>query len=266
MLGSAGRILPRWTAAAACVAMAVGLSACGGHRKATPRPAVGTHAPLVLLQPPIGRRRPRGLRVVLRGGGWFGPDGPAALAMQPVARFFRRRGYATVIVDYRAGALGLADILAAYDQQRRRLGPSQPVCALGESAGGSLALLLAARRPEVRCVIGLAAPTSLPRLARERGGAVVGKLAHAAFGSRVAAFSPDAEAAQIRAVVLLVNAINDPYIPLAQARDFVRAKPGTRTLLLPAGNAPFVHSSVDAKALRRSQQAEARFLLASTRP
>src|SRR5215213_5547061 len=102
----------------------------------------------------------RGTVLLFHGGGWnrVGPVPTAALA--PKAASFRAAGLRAQSLDYRRGDEGLIDVVAAVDEQLAAH-PNSPLCLYGESAGGHLALLAAAARPQVRCVITAAAPTDL---------------------------------------------------------------------------------------------------------
>ena len=87
--------------------------------------------------------------ILVHGGAWRGPDSreQARLLREPGDLLLRRR-WRVVSVDYRQGAQGLRDVVAAIE----RLGPRRggaPLCLYGESAGGQLALVAAAERPSL---------------------------------------------------------------------------------------------------------------------
>ena len=116
----------------------------GGH------PPKGIVAPDDTLTLPQGR--PKGYVLVIHGGAWV-ITGPGALALEaPNVRWFTRLGWAVYNVDYRPGWLSVVDVAAAYDHLRS-LHRRAPMCAYGESAGGQLAMLLAASRASLQCVI-----------------------------------------------------------------------------------------------------------------
>jgi pimeloyl-ACP methyl ester carboxylesterase len=243
---------------------AAGQEEGGGGR--TVRPAVwrgsgGAHA---ALRAPTGGRAPRGLIMVIHGGGWRGLSPALTADVVPAARSYNRLGYATVVPDYRAGAAGVADIDRFYRRARRAMGPKVPICAVGGSAGGHLALVLAARHPDLRCVIAQAAPTDL--VALNQSSRLGHTLPALQFGSgRLDALSPARHARRMKARLLLVYAANDPYVPLDQGREMARARPGARLIVLGPGRAQFVHSKVDAAAKARLERTELRFLTRATR-
>jgi pimeloyl-ACP methyl ester carboxylesterase len=97
--------------------------------------------------------------------------------------------------------------------------------------------MLAAREPDLNCVIGLSAPTDLTSLARQDpSGDEAYKAAVTAFGkNRLATFSPVRYAGKIKAKVLLIAADTDPIVPAGQSRELAQALPGAQLLDLPAG-------------------------------
>lgn len=209
--------------------------------------------------PPDGVQ-PRGVVLLVHGGGWVGPKPELTAAQRPAAAALRRAGYATVIVDYRSGRRGLQDLLLRFDQTRRAF-LGLPVCLFGQSAGGHLALLVAARRTDVACVVSQAGPTDLAALRTQARGVPSYRWAVDAFGrDALDRFSPVARAAAIRARVLQVAARNDRYVPPAQAIELDRRLRRGRLILLPAGATPFVHSDVDAAAAADAVAAQQEFL------
>ena len=224
---------------------------------------------------PMGRflgRRPRGIMLLIHGGGWYivGP-GPLATERRD-ASCWRRRGWLTVNIDYPACARSLAGVLWFHDRVRARLGRRLPLCAEGASAGAHLALMLAARRPGVACVIGLGAPTDLVAINRQasasgdrNGSRAVGTMARNAFGRRrLAALSPVRHAGTIHARVLLATARRDIVIPLAQSRamrDALRARHRyAESVILAPGRTQWVHANVSRRGLARFHAAERRLV------
>ena len=103
---------------------------------------------------------PQGFVLLIHGGGWVF-TGPATLAAEaPTVRRLTGLGWGVYNVDYRAGWLSVVDVVAAFDHLRA-LHPGVPLCAYGESAGGQLAMLLAASRPSLRCVVSVAGLSDL---------------------------------------------------------------------------------------------------------
>jgi acetyl esterase/lipase len=206
--------------------------------------------------------------LILHGGGWF-QNGPGQVqSVRSLADIWRRRGWRTLNLDYHACARSVGDVVGLYDHFRK-LANGQAICALGESAGGHLALMLAAERPEVRCAIGYAAPVDLPALPAERtsgalpgqttssGPAYVYNLAAAAFGaSQLAKMSPALQAGQIQARVLLAVATDDVLIPWSQLRDFAgRRRRHTRIMQVPPGPVHWVHGTTTALGIQQVSRA-----------
>ena len=188
---------------------------------------------------------PKGLMIVIHGGGWY-VVGPAAVAAaRPAADIWRNRGWETLSIDYTACAKSFNDVLWFHDTARAAVGRSEVMCALGQSAGGQLALMLANRRPDVACVVAEGAPTNLVGISTENafdpttgvsdqsaGSSWVQNLAIAAFGSnQLQAMSPVSSPGASR--LLLATAVQDEFIPWAQATDMANAvksaHPGTYT-------------------------------------
>jgi dienelactone hydrolase len=218
---------------------------------------------------PVGSfagERPKALILLIHGGGWEGENPQAFEQEAALAPIFQKRGFATLTFDYRAGEQGLADAERFYRQARRKVGPDVPVCAYGASAGGHVALMLAARNPDLACAVSLAGPTDLPALDDEPGGQDSYDLAVQAFGrDALKRLSPVEHAKAIKARLMLVAAQNDPLVPVAQARAMAKAKPGTQVIVLPAGDegGPFIHSKVDSRAATQALVRELGFLAAA---
>lgn len=283
---------------ALAVAVALVLHASAGHEEdalraacaATPGPVPATledptrpsaaRVPAALgplgagyeLRAPAGR--PRGVALVVHGGAWRGVGPHEVARMRPEAERWVRRGWATANVDYRPCRRSLGDVLRAYDAVRRRTGPRTPVVAVGDSAGGQLVLLLAARRPGVAAVVARAAPTDPRRIASERAWdprlgrpsdafpRILARLWRTALGPTWAtAWAPVRQAARMRAPVLLAGAVRDPLVPPAQARSMAAAldaaHPGRVTPVLRLGPGPvrFPHARIGVADDRRLQAA-----------
>jgi acetyl esterase/lipase len=186
---------------------------------------------------------PKGVVILLHGGGWQ-PNRAAFEGEMPLAANLQQRGYATVVVGYGEGETGFRQVEQVFSKARKRY-PDLPICAHGFSAGGTLALLLAAREPDLACVVGLVTPTDLTTV-EDQGGDEVHDLAVKAFGEdQLGRWSPVRSADGIDAKVLLIPAQDDPIVPIAQAREFVRAHPETELDVIPAGPTPvdFLHGA-----------------------
>ena len=208
--------------------------------------------------------------LLIHGGGWQGLNPVALQTEEKVSVVFRQNGYATLAVDYRRGAQGVKDVEGFYRMARQRVGPAVPICALGVSAGGQIALMLAVRYSDLACVVDFAGPTDLSALKRDPGGSKGYQLVTAAFArDQLGEFSPALQAHSIKAKLLLIYAQNDPLVPIAQGREMARADPRADLVVLPPGSATFVHTGVgapisatgvSASAKAQAQLAEGRLL------
>ncbi len=187
---------------------------------------------------------PRRVMMFVHGGAWTTVGRKAMRTEREVATKWRAAGWETVSVSYRGCRRSIRDVVRFYDLIRARVGPSVPICLRGQSAGGHLALMVAAKRPDVACVISLAAPTDLRSVkpqgrieaasgtapARVRAGSArVRNLAVAAFGKRrLRAISPVTYARRIAARLLLATAMNDVVVPQGQATELARAVTSAR--------------------------------------
>lgn len=222
-------------------------------------------------------KAPIGWVLVIHGGGWQAVGKSAVKSVRANAAFFRAHGWGTYNIDYRKGIRSLPDVLSAYDALRRNVvGPRVPICVWGGSAGGNLALLLAARRKRVACVITEGAPTDLTRFTSEPA---YGTSPEAgpnfikqtgilpSFGGSPQSlwrWSPVRVARHIRARLLLGASSTDPYVPQQQMAEMQYARPAnTTTMLLPGSSATptnFTHASITPSALACWHQAELRLL------
>jgi acetyl esterase/lipase len=264
----------RVTITLALVAAATGpaLATAGtrpAHRPSTASP-YGAH-------PPRGRvardniltvpAHARGIVMLIHGGAWVFV-GPKTLERGQEG-WFQAHGWGTYDVDYRGGWPSLADVLAAYRHLRRVEGPDMPICLQGQSAGATMAMLVAAARPSVACVIseaGITDLTTLPK--RERH-----LLNKYVFPHHLWAFSPVRVASAIHAPLLMAGASTDQVVPeRPQMAEMRRARPGTVTMLLRGAHSQawktnFPHSSVTRRALRRFRHAVVGLLnRAATKP
>ncbi|MEA2131711.1 MAG: hypothetical protein QOJ85_4602 [Solirubrobacteraceae bacterium] len=224
--------------------------------------------------PPAGAyagQTPRGVMLVLHGGGWAKTGVGAVEFVRADAERWRGRGWETVNFTYRSCGQSLDDALWFYDHARAWFDPGTKICALGTSAGGHLALLIAASRSGLYCVVNQAGPTDLRTIQDElaydaatglqnqtQGGRVVHNLAAGAFGEEnLARFSPAALASGTLngTRVLQGFSADDPLVSFQQAADLASAmqavNPGAYVdeLQLDAGTIPFAHGSVTQAAL-----------------
>jgi acetyl esterase/lipase len=177
--------------------------------------------------------------MLIHGGGWYMVGTGAMRFERSAAASWESAGWETVNIDYPPCRGSLLGVLTSYDLIRQQVGGDVPICVEGQSSGAQLALLVAALRPDVACVIAAGAPTNLRSLASEgakdeangsgpsglrAGSAWAQGLARSAFGrSALGRRSPITWASQIQARVLLATAANDPYIPYQQETQMAAA-------------------------------------------
>ena len=176
-----------------------------------------------------GARRPA--VVMIHGGGWRGGD---KASWEPEARRLAERGWAAFSVNYRLDEPSpfpaeVDDVQAAVRWVRERAGEYRVdpgrIAALGESAGGHLAAMLAtlgAGAGDARIRVGAAwsPPTDLTALARSRGDEWATRLMGctlATCADRLAQASPVTHVDPSDAPLYLVNS-TDELVPLSQAR------------------------------------------------
>lgn len=272
--------------------------------RATPGAADGRLPPGVAASHPAYRRAPayyevgqpsgafagqppRGIMLVINGGGWSYTGAGAVQSDRPVADRWRARGWQTVNLTYRACGQSLDDVLWFYDQTRSWFGPSAVVCASGASAGGHLALMMASKRKGVYCVVSQGGPTDLTAAQHEatyrstsaqgtgQSGGRLHNLGAAAFGAEnLAAVSPVVLASSYlkNTRVLQGFALADPLVPYQQATDLqqamLRANPKAYvdTVQLAKGPERFVHATVSRAALSDFLAREQRLVAPITAP
>ena len=242
---------------AALFAVALGTAGCGASN---PPFKTGVNPPqdsaIVKWELPGGN--PAGVVLMIPGGGFRRPAGANFQHQVEVGQAVAAGGYATAVIRYRTGAPGFKDIEKVYAQARKRY-PSLPVCAYGGSAGGTWALLLAAREPKVACVVDLAGPTDLTSIGAQ--GSTDAQLLQEVFSRpQLKQLSPVTSAGQIKAKVLMVYAENDPIVPIAQGDELARALPDAEFIKLPAGSSTWIHSAVSGTALQSATSRQVAFL------
>jgi dipeptidyl aminopeptidase/acylaminoacyl peptidase len=206
---------------------------CGGNGGGESQEADVGGAKVSWGEPADGH--PAALVMLIHGGGWRASESGYE-EQKANAQNFQQQGYATVAIDYAEGLQGFRQIEDVYRAARERY-PGLPICASGISAGGHLALMLAAREPDLDCVLALVAPTDLTSLvAQDPEGDEAYNAAVTAFGNNgLAKFSPVRYANRIKAKVLMVVAEDDPIVPADQGRELARALPGAQLVVLPTG-------------------------------
>lgn len=188
----------------------------------------------------------RGAVLLVHGGAWVF-TGPNTLLTSDAA-WWQAHGFSTYDVDYRGGSDALADVVAAYDHLRSAV--HVPICVMGDSAGGTMALLLAVERPSVACVITEGAVSDIATMPAN----FVASMDEVIPG-HIESFSPVHYAARIHCPVLMAGSSVDPTVPeVPQLGEMKAARPRTQTLLLAGApsndwDTNFTHASVTDSAL-----------------
>ena len=238
-------------AAAMAVAglLAVAMAACGNQPPDVDVPS--GKEPTAVWGEPSGRfegEPPKAVLMLIHGGGWEGVNRGLLQATLQQAPIYEALGFATMSIDYGPGPEGLEDVERFYAEARKRAGPNTPVCAVGGSAGGHLALLLAEREPTLDCVVAEVSPTDLTSL--RTSGVTEAKTATqtavSAFGQGgLARFSPVLHADSIQADVFLLYSQNDPLIAPEQGEAMKQALPQATLIVLGPGDRTFGHITQD---------------------
>ena len=214
---------------------------------------------------------PRGVMLAVHGGGWVFTGEGWATTMRADADRWRARGWETVNLTYRPCGQSLADVLWFYDHARAWFGAGATICAIGNSAGAHLALLIGSTRPDLYCAVSEAGPTDLTKIQGESvynpatgrydstfRSRWVHNLGAAAFGEEnLARFSPAAQASATlkNTRVLPAFSADDPFVPFQQAADLGEAMSAANptayvdNVQLATGTIPFGHGLVSQAAL-----------------
>ena len=196
--------------------------------------ALGTAAPAYYeVGEPTGAfagTPPKGVMLLIHGGGWAQNGPGAAAGMRQDAERWRARGWRTLNASHRPCERAMQDVRWFYDRARELWGPDLPYCAMGESSGAHLALMLAAQRATLACAISEAGPSNPMVLdtqgaydpptggTQTTGPHWLYNLLTAAFGEeRLPAYSP--ALLPISARVLAAFAEHDHFVPIAQGDD-----------------------------------------------
>ena len=182
--------------------------------------------------------KPKGVMLIFSGGAGLAPPPTEVSSTRHYEQRYAQLGWLAIDVGYRPGGQqGFADVTRAYDKAKQDH-PGLPICAVGESSGGHLALMLAIARP-LDCVEPVDAPVDLTK-GLPKSLLVTAK---AVFGSDLAKWSPLLHARQIHGKVLIVHAQSDGIVPLAQAKQLKAAVPGARLVAFPPGDLAFIHAT-----------------------
>ena len=213
--------------------------------------------------------RVKGIVLSMHGGGWIGDRDPSLIRrkMRPFVRPALSADWAVVHVPYPTGAANaLAEIHRTYSKIRNRHGNSLPVCLLGNSAGGHLALTYAgitAKRgdlPAPDCVIASSPPTNILAFRRQVALKTAARrhnlerFLEIGFQNADQMFrlSPVRFVSAFESKTLLFTVKGDPVVSPAQGLSFSarleRKRPNlfNRDVLLRGGGLRFVHRGVSA--------------------
>lgn len=240
-------------ARAAVLGLVLAVGACG--------PATGQQA----KQP----RAPLGTVVLVPGSGFNGAGVKNADRMSLRIASWRQWGFRTRVATYRRGRAGLVDVMRTVRAAQAAL-PDLPVCLYGESSGGTWALLVAARNPDVDCVVVLVAPTDQETLARstEHPARHLARVVWPRYFGPATGddyYEPfDVWSARTLDVpVLAVYAESDRIVPPQQGELFAPVGATTTLRILHEGVHQFVHSRVDPGEFVRTRREVRRFASAA---
>jgi acetyl esterase/lipase len=257
--------------------MCVGSFKSGASAPGVSTTALGTGAPAYyeVGEPTSGTAK--GVMLIVHGGAW-NANGPGSVAgMRRDADRWRAQGWRTVNVSYRPCERAFNDVRWFYDRARQVYGSDLPYCALGASAGGNLALVLAMQRPSLACVINQSGPTHAKTLPDQQaydpngGSSEVGprwlfNMMTAAVGQENTHWYSPA-LFRIDARVLSAFSERDALVPFEQATDLqgrMRARdPDAYSDVLKLGHgtaATFVHAKVSQAALDEYYEREQRLV------
>lgn len=220
-----------------------------------------------VAQPP----RPAAQVVLVPGSGFHGVGPRKSIRLSIGADHWRRWGYRTTTVRYRAGPRGFRDVAAAIAAARKRR-PRLPLCVYGESSGGTAVLVAVARDPGVACVVISASPLDQETWAQsDRHGAqrLAREVWPGYFGDAAAddRYEPyDVWSLTQPAVpAFLIYAMGDQAIPAQQGRLFATLPGDVRLRVLREGGRMFVHNRVWSKQLVRVRGEARSFVRFATR-
>jgi pimeloyl-ACP methyl ester carboxylesterase len=213
--------------------------------------------------PPTGKSK-KAVVITLHGGGWKGNFGAASdEIMATFIDDLSNWGYRVYNLAYREGR-ELEDTYKTVDRLAKKY-PTQPLCVLGGSSGGHLALMAAIARPEeVDCVVDIGGPINFVQPEDRPNWEAIRNRAIEVFGAqRLRKVSPALQTRKIDASVLVVSAECDYYTSIERQREFVRSLHQSKLLPLaydPAGYDLGGHCPVGLSEIEKMRDTEKRFL------
>jgi acetyl esterase/lipase len=174
--------------------------------------------------------------------------------MEPWSRALLTAGARVVNVDYRSGPASLRDTIAAVDWAATTW-PRLPICTLGFSSGGHLALAADLRGRDLECAVSVSGPLNL-----RRSSPSVEALAREFFGGRLRRLSPALRPRRVEARTMLVGAKCDDKVPYRGQRRAAKAL-GARFVSVAAGEGGrALHCPTDAGSYREAMAAQMGFV------
>lgn len=210
----------------------------GGQPQQAPVPEAPVPAPALVASPATGIK---GTVILIHGGGWQGPGATAQQGLMDLpGQMLVQRGWRVLSLDYHFGKKGLQDVLDAANAEIAA--PTGGLlCLYGESAGGHLALLAAAKLPAIDCVIAAGAPTDLFAYRAEAATSddqwreMISNQIRTVFGTteqELAPWEPVRVAQAISADVLLLRQNDDRLVLQDQLDGFLDALPTAQSVNL----------------------------------
>lgn len=210
----------------------------GGQPQQAPVPETPVPARAIVASPATGIK---GTVILIHGGGWQGPGATAQQGLMDLpGQMLVRQGWRVLSLDYHSGKEGLRDVLDAANAELAT--PTGGLlCLYGESAGGHLALLAAAKLPAIDCVIAAGAPTDLLEYRAEAASSddqwrdMISNQIRTVFGTteqQLAPWEPVRVAQSISADVLLLRQDDDRLVLQEQLDGFLDAMPTAQSVNL----------------------------------
>lgn len=211
-----------------------------------------------IIEGPMRDRRAPVL-LYLHGGGWVITGRQALDDNRATIRRWSSKGVAVWGADYRRDGLSLPDAEAAYRALRRRVGSRRRICILGESSGGALALLVAAKYSRIDCVVTYAAVGDLRLLTSGPLATEVEDWLLPDGGYR--RWDPMTNARRVRQPVVLVHHVADTTVPALHSRRLQRRLPHATLIELGSAGPSGVRTAHGQRTTREAERRAFRIAL-----
>lgn len=221
------------------------------------REFAGRDVPAHEIKGPTNGGPSKGTVLAMHGGGWLWSGAQFLRSMDDDVQRWRDRGYTVVNATYMPGRQSIKDAVDFEDGILKSRMGGKPTITTGESAGGHLALMVAAKRRKVDLAVGQGAPTSLTKIADEVPAGLGEWVRMNWTRDEMVRDSPMTYADSIHGKVLLGASQGDTGL-VQHSRDFKAARPETRFMEMPVGDdqGPFIHHNVDSGVLPNFYRAE----------